>query len=400
MLEAMPSAGCANHDGKDAVVRHTWILWIGTVALSSACASPSGQTAHERAAVPVATATAELTELASTVEAGGIVRPRVTAFIASRVMAPIVEVRVRAGDRVRRGDVLVLLDSRDLRAEDARAQAAALSAAESVTAADADVRATESAMQLAALTHERIAVLHEKRSAATAELDQAIAARSAAEAQHAAARARLAAANAGRDAAKAAAAASAVMVTYATLTAPFDGIVTERSAEPGSMAAPGSTLLTLEDPTIYRLEATLDESRAAHVSRGDDVTVRLDAAETSMSGRVVEIARVDPMSHSFLAKIDLPTGFALRSGQFGRASFGGPPRRALTVPASALLRRGQLTFVFVADTDQRVHLRAVSTGETAADRTEVLAGVREGDRVVTSPAPTLRDGDAVARVQP
>jgi multidrug efflux pump subunit AcrA (membrane-fusion protein) len=348
----------------------------------------------------VATATADLTELVSSIEAGGIVRPRVTAVIASRVLAPIVDVRVRPGDRVHRGDVLMTLDARDLRANDARAEASAVSAAESVKAAEADVRASESSVQLARLTHDRIAALQATRSATTAELDQAIAARSAAEAQHAAAEARLAAANAMREAAKAAAAASAVTVTYATLTAPFDGVVTERSAEPGSMAAPGSPLLTLEDPTTYRLEVTLDESRAALVTRGSAAKIRFDSGDPVSNGRVVEIARVDPMSHSFVVKIDLGSGAAVRSGQFGRASFAGPPRRALTVPLSALVRRGQLTFVFVADREQGARLRAISTGETVGDRAEVLSGLRQGDRVVTSPPSTLSDGNAAAGVRP
>jgi hypothetical protein len=106
------------------------------------------------------------------------------------------------------------------------------------------------------------------------------------------------------------------------------------------------------------------------------------------------------MSHSFLVKIDLPPGSTVRSGQFGRAWFSGSPRRAVTVPSSALLRRAQLTFVYVADADQRVRLRPVSTGATVGERTEVLAGVRQGDRVVISPSPTLGDGDAVAGGRP
>jgi hypothetical protein len=119
-----------------------------------------------------------------------------------------------------------------------------------------------------------------------------------------------------------------------------------------------------------------------------------------MTGRVIEIARIDPMSHSFVAKIEPPGAAAVRSGQFGRASFAGPPRQTLTVPSSALLKRGQLMFVFVADSDGRVHLRSVSAGETAGDRTEVLAGLRAGDRVVTSPASTLSDGATVTGVRP
>jgi multidrug efflux pump subunit AcrA (membrane-fusion protein) len=381
---------------RNADVRPTWIVWIGAAALSSACASPPAHTPDERVATPVAAAAAESTEIASSVEAGGIVRARVTASIASRVMAPIVDVRVRAGDRVRRGDVLVTLDARDLRANDARAQATTVSAAESVRAAEADVQATESAARLARLTHDRVAALQSRRSATAEELDRAVAALSAAEAQHTAAQARLAAATAGRDAARAAADAAAVAATYATLTAPFDGVVTERSAEPGSMAAPGSPLLTLEDPTTYRLEAKVDEARAAFVAPGADATIALDSRDTTIRGRVVEVGRVDSMSHSFLVKIELPAGAAVRSGQFGRASFSGPSRRAVTIPSSAVVRRGQLSFVFVVDADQRVRLRPVSLGTTVGDRTEVLAGVREGDRVATSPLPTLADGAAAA----
>ena len=381
-------------------MKSTRIIWIAAAALSAACSSSRSHGADDGVAASVVTAAAEVTDLASSIEAGGVVRSRVTALIASRVMAPIVDVRVRPGDRVRRGDVLVTLDARDLRANDARAEAATLSATESVHAAEAEVRAAQSAAHLARLTHDRVATLQAKRSATNDELDQAVATLATAEAQHAAAQARLAAATAGREAAKAAADAAAVTATYATLTAPFDGIVTERSAEPGSMAAPGASLLTLEDPTTYRLEVRIDDTRAAQLARRGDAGIQLDDRDESTTGRIVEIARVDPMSHTFLVKLDLPPGLTVRSGQFGRATFTGQPRRALTIPTSALVRRGQLTFVFVLGSDQRAHLQPISIGAVAGDRVEVLAGVRQNDRVVTSPEPSLADGTAVAKERP
>ena len=130
-----------------------------------------------------------------------------------------------------------------------------------------------------------------------------------------------------------------------------------------------------------------------------DVAVRLDDLDALSTGRVVEIARVDPMSHTFLVKVDLPAGLTVRSGQFGRATFAGPSRRTLTIPVSAMVRRGQLTFVFVVGVDDHAHLQPVSIGAIAGDRVEVLAGLREADRVITSPAPSLADGHAVARKQ-
>jgi hypothetical protein len=84
----------------------------------------------------------------------------------------------------------------------------------------------------------------------------------------------------------------------------------------------------------------------------------------------------------------------MRSGLFGRARFVGPARQTLTVPASAVVRRGQLTFVFTVDSENRARLRAVSPGITDGDRLEVLAGLRANDIVITNPPPSLTDGAA------
>jgi RND family efflux transporter MFP subunit len=303
----------------------------------------------------------------------------------------------------------VTLDPRDIQAEKGRAEAASRSAAELARAADADVHAAESALGLARATHDRMAVLHAKKSATAQELDQAVAALRAAEAQSTSARSRLAAADAARLAAQATAEAATITATYAELLAPFDGVVTERRADPGSMAMPGSPLLTLEDPATYRLEVQLDEARAASVKTGQIISVRLDNAphggapdgsDGRMDGRVAEIARVDPASHSFLLKIDLPPSATVRSGLFGRARFPGAPRHALTVPASSLIKRGQLTFVYRVDTDGRARLRPLSIATPGQDRVEVLAGLREGDEIVTRPPPSLTDGARVTGGQP
>jgi RND family efflux transporter MFP subunit len=337
--------------------------------------------------------------MASSFEAGGIVRARATAVISSRVMAPIAQVHVRAGDRVRRGSTLVTLDARDIDAERNRAQAGSQSAAELVRAAEADVRLAESAFVLAQATHDRMAMLQAKKSATAHELDQAVAALSAADAQRTAARSRLAAAEASRVAADAAARAAEITATYAVLSAPFDGVVTDRHVDAGSLATPGSPLLTLDDPTTYRLEVQLDEARAHLVQSGQPVSVRIDSAPGSdtdwMNARVAEIARIDPESHTFLVKIDLPTAITLRSGLFGRARFSGSTRQALTVPQRALIPRGQLTFVYVVDAERRARLRPISIGASEGDRTEVLAGLHDGDVIVTDPPASLVDGARV-----
>jgi RND family efflux transporter MFP subunit len=313
-----------------------------------------------------------------------------------------VTVPVRAGDRVTRGAPLVILDGRETDANRARAIATLASAADTVRAAQSEVRSARAALTLARTTHDRLKMLHDKKSATTQELDQAISALDVADAQFAQAEAHLSAANAAQEAARAASDAATVASSYTTLTAPFDGIVTERSVDPGSMANPGTGLLTLEDATAFRLEVPLDESRAATVKVGDTVRVTLgeDQFPDSLSGRVSEIARVDPDSHSFIVKIDLPALSGLRSGTFGRARFTGTPRNALSVPASAAVRRGQLTFVFTIDRENRARLRAVSSGSVDGDRLEILAGLGENDIVITNPPPSLTDGAPIAGARP
>ena len=380
------------------------IGFVVVASISAGCVSTPEHATDESAPVTVSVTRSTVTDLASSFEAGGVVRARATALIASRVMAPITQVHVRPGDRVRRGAPLVTLDGRDIQANKGRAEATSRSAAEAAGAAEADLRAAESALVLARATHDRVAALHAKRSATAQELDQAVAALTAAEAHRTSAHARLAAANAAREAAQAGAEAAAISATYAVLSAPFDGMVTERDADPGSMATPGTSLLVLEDPVNYRLEVQLDEARAALVEARQTVSVRLDNALAAgaawTDGRVTEIARIDPASHSFVVKIDLPTSASLRSGLFGRARFPRPTRRALTVPGRALINRGQLTFVYVVDDEERARLRPISTGATDPDRTEVLAGLREGDSVVTNPPASLTDGARVTGGRP
>jgi RND family efflux transporter MFP subunit len=330
-------------------------------------------------------------DLSSSFEAGGTVRARTTASVASRVMAPIIDIRVRPGDRVKRGATLVTLDSREIDANRTRAVAALAAATEAARAADTETRAADAALQLANVTYQRMVDLHAKRSATQQELDQATAARDSSEAQKNGALARAAAAVAARDAAQAAVNAADVGASYGILTAPFDGVVVARAADPGSMATPGSPLLTLED-TTFRLEASVDEARAGQLSVGQTIEVMVGGASAWTPAHIVEIARIDSASRAFVIKVELPGGPELRSGMFGRIRLTGPVRRTLTVPAAALVRRGQLTYVFVVDAQGIARLRSVSPGQSTVERVELLAGVRDGEAVAINPHPALIDG--------
>ena len=383
-------------------MKPTLLTTVVLLATSIACSRPQ-ETAPADAGPPLAvtTVTASVSDLHSTFEAGGVVRARLSAAIASRILAPVLDVRFRPGDRVSQGAPLITLDAREMTAARNRARATESATRESATAAEADVAAADANQSLARATHQRIADLAARKSATPQELDQAVAGLGSAEAQLRSARARLAAARAGQDAAGAGTTAADTSLSYTVLTAPFNGVVTERTVDPGAMATPGAPLLTLEDPSTLRLEVQVDESRArwVHVGRDADVSIDNGPIESRTrlwtTSRVVEIERVDPGSHSFLTKLDLPREASMRTGSFGRARFTGPARRALTVPQTAVVRRGQLAFVFVIDAVHIARLRAISSGEDSGDRVEILAGLTEGEAVVVSPPANLTDGRAV-----
>jgi RND family efflux transporter MFP subunit len=242
--------------------------------------------------------------------------------------------------------------------------------------------------------------LQERRSATTEELDRAKEALDRADAQLSAARARAAAAMAAQEAARSGVEAAGVALSYATLVAPFDGVVTQRLVDPGSMAIPGTPLLTIEDPKALRLEVAIDEARSGGAALGQSAEscFEPDPSQSSrrcVPGRVTEMGRLDPSSHSVVVKIDLSGEAGVRSGMFGRARFEGPPRQTITAPSSAVVRRGQLAFAFTVDAENRARLQPLSLGEASGDQLEVLSGLREGDRIVLDPPPAVSDGVAV-----
>ena len=157
------------------------------------------------------------------------------------------------------------------------------------------------------------------------------------------------------------------------------------------MASPGMPLLRLEDTRGFRLEVRVDESRIGEIRIGDNVPVFLGTETTPTTGTVVEVSRaVDADARAFLVKIALPDARGLRSGEFGKARFSGTPRRALTIPSSAVVRRGQLTSVFVVDKGL-ARVRLVNLSES-----EVLAGLTESEVVILSPPAGITDGRRVS----
>ncbi|MEO8681536.1 MAG: efflux RND transporter periplasmic adaptor subunit [Vicinamibacterales bacterium] len=365
------------------------VLLMGA-ALAGCSADPKAAPEDDAAAIAVTTAPVVMTDVAGAIDSGGVVQARTTATITARILAPVRAVLVSPGDHVREGQVMVVLDADDLAAGARAARSAALAADQGAKAAAADRQSAEAGLVLARATHARIAGLQAKRSATAQELDDATAALSAAEARVAGVNARAQQAESALDGARAASDQASTTESFTSIKAPFDGMVTEKMVEPGNMASPGTPLLRLEDTRGFRLEVRVDESRVGQIQIGDRVPVALDARSASTVGTVVEVSRaVDSDARAFLVKIALPDAPGLRSGLFGKARFTGASKRALTVPPDAIVRRGQVSSVFVVEQGV-ARVRLVNLNGS-----EVLAGLTESEVVIVSPPVGLRDGRRV-----
>ncbi len=365
-------------------------------ALLAACGSrtePVPKAAPEPVAVQTETVAAA--DLPDVYRASGTIRARYTAAVAAKIVAVIREVRVQAGDRVAAGQTLVLLDDRDLQTAVRRAEAARAEAQNALAEADNAIAAARAQLDLAGTTHRRFQDLLAKKSVSQQEYDESAARLRSAEAALQMAEARRRQVGSRIEQAEAEVAAAKVALGYATITAPFAGLVTERRADPGSLATPGTLLLMIEQEGGLRLEASLDESRLALARSGQSVEVEIDGLGRTLTGRVTEIVpAVDPATRTFTAKIDLPAASGLRAGMFGRALFPSGRRKAVLVPAAAVLERGQIQSVYVVSGDT-ARLRLVTLGPAQDARREVLSGLTAGEKVVLAPPASLTDGGRV-----
>jgi len=369
----------------------TAALSVSTALAACSTRPAAAASAETTETIAVTTGQVALTDVAEAIDAGGVVQARITATIASRILAPIREVRVSPGDWVRAGQTLILLDGDDLAAGARAARSAAVAAEQGAKAAAAELQAADAALSLARASHDRIASLQANRSATAQELDEVTATLRGAEARVAAASARALQAASAIESARAAGDQASITNSFTAIAAPFDGLITAKLVDPGNMASPGMPLLRLEDTSGFRLEVRVDESRIGQIRNGDSVPVFLGATTTSITGTVVEVSRaVDADARAFLVKIALPAERHVRSGEFGKARFRGASRRALTVPASAVVRRGQLASVFVVE-NGLARVRLVSLRES-----EVLAGLTESEVIILSPPVGLAEGHRVS----
>ena len=370
---------------------------LAAAAILTGC---GGSESHPKAATPapaisVQVVPATARDWPDAYEATGTVRARTATVISSKVMAYVREVSVQVGDHVREGQEIVKLDGQDLDANVRRAEAAEAEVRSAFPEADNGVAAAKAGFDLAQSTFKRMEELASKRSISNQEFDEASARLKQAQAGYEMAQGKRRQLDSKLAQVQEEIRAARIMFDYTRIAAPFAGVVTGKSVEQGNLAAPGAPLLTIEKEGAYRLEASVDESRLPFVKAGQAAEVELESLDRRLAAHVSEIVpAVDAASRAYTVKIDLPALTNLRSGMFGRAWFPMASRKVVTVPASAVVERGQLQSVFVVE-DGTARNRLVTTGKRQQDSVEVLSGLGEGERVVSPIAAGLADGDRV-----
>jgi RND family efflux transporter MFP subunit len=292
------------------------------------------------------------------VEVTGQVAPIFQATLSSRIQGTIDRLLVRDGTRVSKGQLLIQLDSRDLQAELARANA-------EVDNAKAHL--------------DRMSQLYTQDAVSKQEMENATRGYRVAEANRKAVEAQL---------------------SYTSVRAPFEGVITEKKVEAGELASPGQPLLKMEDPQRLRLEATVAEGDLKSVSRGDKIPVVIDAlGGQALTGLVSQILPAgDPQTHTFMVKVDLPKTVGLKTGMFGRFQLDKGATQTMLVPSTAVVERGELTSLYVVGTDQTARLRWVKLGRRFEQHVEILSGINVGERVLTDGSRGV-DGGAVQVVE-
>lgn len=293
-----------------------------------------------------ATMTLEAREVDLTYPAEAVVEAVHSATVAAQVQGRVVEVHADAGQRVKKGEVLMRIDAREF--------------AETASAAEAQFIQAKA-------NYERMKNLYAQKFVSSAALDKA---------------------EADYKSAQATAGASGASYSHATITAPISGIVAQRHTELGEMAVPGKALITVYEPRGLRVIANIPQYKVADVRK-----LRKAKLEFPEAGLWVEAARVeilptaDARSHTVTARLYLPDNVAgVFPGMAARAHFVTGAGKKLTVPIKAVIRRGEVTGVYVIDANNTPRLRQVRLGEMLGNgELEVLAGLTAGDKVSLEP---------------
>jgi RND family efflux transporter MFP subunit len=312
------------------------------------------------AAAPLATATAEHREVPEVYSADGTVEAFRQSTVAAQISGRVVEIRFDVGDRVAKGEVIVRIDEREV--------------SDALTASRAQLAQAQATLANAKAVYERTRGLFDQKFMSQAALDKAFADYRAAQAQ--------------LEAATAAASQAATVKSFATVTAPYSGVVAARHVELGETVLPGKPLMTGFDPQDLRVVADLPQHQVAKIGKNTSAVVELGSArERVTASSITVLPAADARTHTTRVRLALPRHVAgSYPGMYARVLFTMGASRRLVIPAAAVVRRTELTGAYIVSEQGEVRFRQIRLGETVGDDgIEVLAGLRAGEKAALDP---------------
>jgi len=307
------------------------------------------------------------------------VTPEVESTISSRIMGPVATIAVKEGDRVKTGQLLIVIDSADINNKVAAAEAAYREALQALDAAEQN-------KLLAETTYSRFKNLYDEKALSLQEFDKIETQKKVASIEYGRLQEMVKRTEAGLAEAR-------VYLGFMEIVSPVEGVVTAKFIDPGTMAMPGIRLLTIEDTSGYRLEAEIDESLAGQITPGLNVEVEINALKMKLQGKISEaVPAVDPRSRSFTVFIDLPAEKKLRSGLFARIRIPVGQQELILLPVETLVSKGQLTGVYTVDSKKIITYRLVRTGRQFDGKVEILSGLKPGDTIISDNVSEIVDG--------
>jgi len=331
-------------------------ILLATATLAASCSKaphPATPAVAPLPAVPVTTEKITFTEVPLTEEVVGTVRAIDRTTVEAKVSGRIATYAAPEGTEVKAGDLLAVIEAREINARAEQAKAA-------LEQAERDFARQQQLLRGGATTRQEFEAAESRVKLATASLSEA-----------------------------------ETMLGYTRITAPANGVVTRKFASAGDLAMPGKALLEIETRSTLRLEADVPEALIGAIKTGNTMRVLIPATSQSMDGTIREIApSADAVSRTFTIKLDLPPTDGLRTGQFGRVAVPTGSAQRLLIPTSAIRKHGQMETVFVADSGT-ASLRLVRSGRVSGNRTEILAGLDEGESIIVSARSSVGDGQLI-----
>jgi HlyD family secretion protein len=307
-----------------------------------------------------------------------------TVSVVPRAAGRLQEVYVKLGDRVSRGQQLAKIEDQELREQIRQAEAAQEVSRATIRQREADLKLAETNVERSRSLFERQLLPKQTLDDNEARYQSAIAALDLARAQSTQSQARLEELR--------------ITMQNTVIVSPVNGFVARRAADPGAFASQNAPVVDVVDISRVRLVVNVVEKDLKQVQQGDTTQVEVDAfpGET-FAGRIARVAPVlDPATRTAPIEIEIPNAdFRLKPGMYARVGITTEQRpNALVVPSNALVDIGGERGVFIAKADNTAEFRKVEIGIEEPTKAEILAGLEEGERVVTTGAAALTDGAA------